>query len=434
MNKNKILLSSTRHILDSKLYEILKRNNYVEVLDTNIIKNNREYLYKSVLIDKNYWIFSTESVWEYYLMFGLEQIKMFFEKMLAVSLVENIKVIYIFMDAVLEKEYLIRRIEEDTDKFDTYNKFLQGCVARSDKNVVLSIPAVYGNAKEPDIIDLIAAKEVNITNLNIKQPLLADKVAVYINENLENTLKDMRCITVEKNFRQWFLENFDKDYRPTSEETVIRYRQRHCVFDFVYKLEPYDTYRDCNVAQKRIELGKKLASSIPVDIVNRVDFVTPVPRTGLYYAMGLSESLKIPYIQALIKGTYNERSFSMLNTDDRKKFLWDKIRPIPTLLKGKRIIVVDEAVFTGITLKIICEMLRKCEVEEIYLGIPTPPCIYHCNYLVHPQRKMLLEYMSVDYLKKYFDVTNIFFQKESCFREFNYNMDEHVCLECFVGE
>ena len=158
MNKNKILLSSTRHILDSKLYEILKRNNYVEVLDTNIIKNNREYLYKSVLIDKNYWIFSTESVWEYYLMFGLEQIKMFFEKMLAVSLVENIKVIYIFMDAVLEKEYLIRRIEEDTDKFDTYNKFLQGCVARSDKNVVLSIPAVYGNAKEPDIIDLIAAK------------------------------------------------------------------------------------------------------------------------------------------------------------------------------------------------------------------------------------------------------------------------------------
>ena len=94
--------------------------------------------------------------------------------------------------------------------------------------------------------------------------------------------------------------------------------------------------------------------------------------------------------------------------------------------------VVDEAIFTGTTLKVVCEMLRECGVNRIYLCIPTPKCRYHCDYLVWPKRDMLLEYMNEEMLLDYFDADAVFFQEDQRFLD-EIKVFGDICTDCFFG-
>ncbi|HAP22260.1 MAG TPA: hypothetical protein DCR27_13415 [Lachnospiraceae bacterium] len=208
---------------------------------------------------------------------------------------------------------------------------------------------------------------------------------------------------------------------------------RECAFQFVYELPPEGYYLGHSVAAARIELGSKLALEIPESIRDKIDYVCPVPNTGTYYAMGLARAIKKPYIQGIVKTSKTERSFKMKSSDERRKFLWNKLHVIPELVKGKSLAVVDEAIFTGATLKIVCEMLREAGVLNIFLCIPTAQCRYHCDYGMQPPRQMLLEYLPPRMLKVYFDVEEIFFQSDNIFLQTSKIFSRHICTECFLG-
>lgn len=208
---------------------------------------------------------------------------------------------------------------------------------------------------------------------------------------------------------------------------------RECAFQFVYEKSPEEYYLNNSVAESRIELGMALAKEITDEVKDKIDFVCPVPNTGTYYAMGLAEKLCKPYIQGITKLSKTERSFHIESTDERKKFLWSKIYIIPELVKNKNIAVVDEAIFTGATLKVVCEMLKDAGAADIYLCIPTPKCRYHCEYGVQPERQMLLEYISEGMLNEYFGVAQCFWQSDMVFKEFSLKFSNRICMECFYG-
>lgn len=428
-----ILLLSKKHILSDKLYEVLKRNYNVIVLDKEDIVKDRVNRYTSFFYGMDHVVFSTEAIWELFCDTDKTVTANFFSKLFSISNTEKIKITYINQDVLYDRVYLSLLDVEKKDFTRLSNYVLSG-VEASDLNQIIHVSSVYGKSLEEDVINLLKSREIDAYDLrNLEGPVLADKVALFVSDNICRSgmteYPEKRLL-----FPEWLMKNY-KGREACSEDAIIRERQEHCVFDLVYKEEPNSCYGGVkSVAELRIELGRMLSEHIPLLIRNKIDFITPVPRTGLYYAMGLAESLNVPYRQALIKGTYSERSFSMADTDDRKKFLWKKIFPIPELVRGKSIAVVDEAIFTGTTLKIVCEMLWKCEAKEIFLCIPTPPCQYHCDYLVHPPRKMLLEYMNISYLREYFNVTDVFFQDKDSFTDFNLGMDNKVCLECFYGE
>lgn len=216
------------------------------------------------------------------------------------------------------------------------------------------------------------------------------------------------------------------------EQEVIK-RQSRCVFQLIYELKAQDFFYEKRISEIRFQMGERLAKAVPHQVAAQLDCVCPVPKTGMYYAMGLAHGLKCSYVQALLKTGGEERSFQIANTDKRKQFLWTKLQPIKELIQGKTLAVVDEAIFTGATLKVVVEMLRECGAKGVYLCIPTPKCRSHCNYLMQPPRPMLLEYIRETMLEGYFNVDGIFFQDDDVFRQCIMEIDGQMCSECFLG-
>lgn len=426
MIDTRILLLTKCHILSTKLYDFLKRDYKVSVLNMDDVLKDRVRQYSASFYGIDQIIFTTEFIWEIFSSVDNTATTKFFSRLFSISSSENIKITYIAITTLFNLEFL--QLTDDND-FSKLSNYVRSAVEASKKNCVINVPSIYGISSEADIIELIQSEKIQLQSLaELEAPLLADNVALYISENI-HSVGTLAFPRKKVKFLDWIKQAKEL----VNEDFIIRFHQEHCVFDLVYRKEASSHYRNQSIAKKRIEIGRKLSEIIPLNIRDKLDFVSPVPRTGLYYAMGLSEGLNIPYRQALIKETYSERSFSLTNADDRKKFLWKKLIPIPELVEGKTVAVVDEAIFTGTTLKVVCEMLWNCNVKEIYLCIPTPPCRFHCNYMVHPPRKMLLEYMSQEYLKEYFNVSDIFFQDEKFFMDFNKKLDCNVCLECFYG-
>ncbi|MBO6218719.1 MAG: hypothetical protein J6N81_03980 [Treponema sp.] len=208
-------------------------------------------------------------------------------------------------------------------------------------------------------------------------------------------------------------------------------KQKDCVFKLIYKLSPEDYFNQKSVAEFRIQLGKTLSHCINKDIIKKIDYVVPVPNTGIFYAMAIANELHLPFMQALVKNKdINERSFQIQNQEERKILIWNKIIPIAVFLKGKRIILCDEAIFTGTTLKQVCSILRELQVKEIHLAIPTPQCNHRCKNYMLPDRPMLLEYVREYELCKYFDVDSITFQDKNEFIKIAKSFNSG-CMECF---
>lgn len=302
----------------------------------------------------------------------------------------------------------------------------------NDKNgLVVRCPAVYGydlKIGETDLLKFLVNREANCGGWNEtagnRYPLLVDEVAEALSFLICSVGEVDLCGEDGKSLY------FDFSDQEKGIQTVLK--QKGCVFNLIYQLMPSDYFSGERVAKIRLALGERLAACIPDDIRHDLDYIVPVPKTGLYYAMGLSKGLQVPYIQGILKDSTEERSFQLLDVNVRKKFLKNKLSPIGEILENKSVMVVDEAIFTGTTLKMACRMLREVGVKHIYLGIPTPPCYVPCNYYVQPKREMLLEYIRYDMLTEYFDVDAVCFQTVGVFME-EIPQTGGLCTECFTG-
>jgi adenine/guanine phosphoribosyltransferase-like PRPP-binding protein len=209
--------------------------------------------------------------------------------------------------------------------------------------------------------------------------------------------------------------------------------QSYCSLDVVYRNKPASTshFSDTIVASTRLRLGAELANSIPIDVKGCLDFISPVPETGKYYAQGLANALGLPYIESLIKAKDIGRSFDIQNPNARRDFIQNKLALLPDLLDGKNVGFVDEAIFTGSTLRIVSELLAKTKINAVYFFIPTPECIQRCPFNMQPDRSMLSEYTRSDALPSYFDIDGVFFQAKSAFEAIIHNDHGSLCSFCF---
>ncbi|MCM1498994.1 MAG: hypothetical protein NC124_11070 [Clostridium sp.] len=306
-------------------------------------------------------------------------------------------------------------LEENHEKLNSYKRLLDNleeCLIRKSKTKIFTVETAFG---EGDCLD---EKNIGLDIGIDKRTLsLTDDIASFVLTHISDKESqfDVPCVS-----------NLDMAMR-------VKSHQKKCSFKLIYQLNPDDYFYGRLVCKERIALGRRLASSIPKSVIDEIDFVSPVPNTGTYYAMGLAEGISKPYIQGIMKTLTEERSFQLADADMRKKFLWSKIKTLPELVEGKTVAVVDEAIFTGSTLKAVCGMLHESKVQRIYLCIPTPRCRYHCSYKVHPDRAMLLEYLTEPMLTDYFDVDGIFFQEDHVFENVLDSIENDLCRECFMG-
>ncbi|WP_201737039.1 phosphoribosyltransferase family protein [Campylobacter armoricus] len=215
---------------------------------------------------------------------------------------------------------------------------------------------------------------------------------------------------------------------------IIPYKQKFCSLRFLYQGDPGDIILSQSVGSFRIKLGELLASNINDKIISRIDFIVPVPSSGIFYAVGLSKMTKIPMLPALKKIKVSKRAFEIQDVDVRKRYLFDNIQIYSDLIKDKNIILVDEAIFTGATLKVVCEILKRSGVKKIYLAIPSPKCFSQCKYLVHPERNLLLDKISENYISSYFKVNGVIFLPLTEYIDVLNKIDDRICYECFLKD
>jgi len=150
----------------------------------------------------------------------------------------------------------------------------------------------------------------------------------------------------------------------------------HCMFEWVYFARP-DTIMDGReVYDVRKKLGQALAREHPAD----ADVVIPVPDSGRANALGYSQVSGIPYEEGLMKNRYVERTFILPEQSKREEGVSLKLNPIRSTIRGKRVVVVDDSIVRGTTLRKIVQMLRRAGATEVHVRIGCPPVIAPCYY------------------------------------------------------
>ncbi|MGN0331938.1 MAG: amidophosphoribosyltransferase [Lachnospiraceae bacterium] len=153
-------------------------------------------------------------------------------------------------------------------------------------------------------------------------------------------------------------------------------KQARCIFEYIYFARTDSVIDEVNVYHSRIVAGKALAKSYPVE----ADLVVGVPDSGLVAAKGYSEESGIPYGMAFHKNSYVGRTFIKPKQSQRESSVKIKLNVIEEVVRGKRIVMVDDSIVRGTTSANIIKMLKKAGATEVHVRISSPPFLYPCYF------------------------------------------------------
>ncbi|MFC8528316.1 amidophosphoribosyltransferase [Nocardia sp. NPDC057227] len=149
-----------------------------------------------------------------------------------------------------------------------------------------------------------------------------------------------------------------------------------CVFEYVYLARPDSTIAGRSVHSTRVDIGRRLAKEHPVE----ADLVIPVPESGTPAAVGYAQGSGVPYGQGLMKNAYVGRTFIQPSQTIRQLGIRLKLNPLREVIRGKRLIVVDDSIVRGNTQRALIRMLRESGALEIHVRIASPPVKWPCFY------------------------------------------------------
>jgi amidophosphoribosyltransferase len=153
-------------------------------------------------------------------------------------------------------------------------------------------------------------------------------------------------------------------------------RRAFCVFEYIYFARP-DSRMNGQVLQvSRARMGEILWREKPVE----ADVVIPVPDSGNAAARGLARAANLPQDDGFIKNRYIQRTFIQPGQELRRHGLRLKFNPLPEVVSGKRLVVVDDSIVRGNTTRQIVKMLRDAGAAEVHLRISAPPIKHPCHY------------------------------------------------------
>jgi len=215
-------------------------------------------------------------------------------------------------------------------------------------------------------------------------------------------------------------------------------KPRFCIFEHVYFSRPDSILGGRSVYETRENIGRELAKEAPVD----ADLVCPVPDGGTPAAIGYSLQSGIPYAMGIIRNQYMGRTFIEPTEQIRNMGVRLKLNVNRALIKGKRVILVDDSVVRGTTSRKIKDMILDAGAAEVHFRIASPPTTWPCFYGVDtPQReKLLAATMTEDEMCAHLGVTSLrFISIDGLYRAVGEangrNPDQpQYCDACFSGD
>ena len=186
-----------------------------------------------------------------------------------------------------------------------------------------------------------------------------------------------------------------------------RVSPRFCIFEYVYFSRPDSVIGGQSVYETRRRIGIELAKEAPVE----ADLVCPVPDSGTPAAIGFSQQSGIPYAMGIIRNQYMGRTFIEPTEQIRNMGVRLKLNVNRAIIKGKRVVLVDDSVVRGTTSLKIREMIMDAGAAEVHFRIASPPTIWPCFYGVDtPERdKLIAARMSEEEIRAYLGVDSLSF-------------------------
>jgi amidophosphoribosyltransferase len=149
-----------------------------------------------------------------------------------------------------------------------------------------------------------------------------------------------------------------------------------CLFEYVYLARPDSTIAGRNIYAARVAVGRALAREYPIE----ADLVIGVPESGIPAAIGYAEESKIPYSAGLVKNAYVGRTFIQPSQSLRQIGIRLKLNPLREIVRGKRVIMVDDSIVRGNTQRAQVRLLREAGAIEVHVRIASPPVRWPCFY------------------------------------------------------
>jgi amidophosphoribosyltransferase len=209
-------------------------------------------------------------------------------------------------------------------------------------------------------------------------------------------------------------------------------RRAFCIFEYVYFARPDSTIANRNVYKVRVEMGRQLAREHPIE----ADIVVPVPDSGNCAALGYSMQSGIPFEMAFVRNHYVGRSFLQPSQFIRDFAVKVKLNLIGDLVKGKRVVIIDDSIVRGTTSQARVTSLKEAGAKEVHVLISCPPhrnpCVYGIDF---PERsKLMAANYTLDEIRQYLHADSLGYLSEDGMVKATGLSKESFCLACYNGD
>jgi len=341
-------------------------------------------------------------------------------------------------------------------------------------------PAIlYGDGEKNFISSLVQkltnGKKVVLDDEIIKYPTLTDDVARLVKNLLESKAKGIYNISGEEavtkyrwgikiaqfyNLPQELIERnnsessakrpknvrlenkkikefgFDFLAKNVSEGIKILENQNRCAFKLIYSARPDALVAGENASKFRFAVGEELAREHPVE----ADVVIAIPESGKFGAYGYSKESGIHIMEGIIRDVSHISTRTIYQPSEQRKISLDKkLIMLRDFIEGQRIVLVDEAILSGVTSEKVISKLKEFNAKEIHLRIPSPPMVYSCNNGILEKNRFLVaksEETKEDIeekLRAHFGVNSLRYLSLEGFLK-QAKLNKPLCVECFYGK
>ena len=209
-------------------------------------------------------------------------------------------------------------------------------------------------------------------------------------------------------------------------------KRSFCIFEYVYFARPDSNIADQNVYKVRVNMGRELARENPLE----ADIVVPIPDSGNCAALGYALESGIPFEMAFVRNHYVGRSFLQPSQLIRDFNVRVKLNLITDLVKGKRVIIVDDSIVRGTTCKKRVNSLKEAGAKEVHVLVSCPPhknpCVYGIDF---PDRsKLMAANNTLDEICQYLDADSLNYLSQDGMVRATGKTKESFCMACYDGQ
>jgi len=208
-------------------------------------------------------------------------------------------------------------------------------------------------------------------------------------------------------------------------------RPQYCIFELIYFARPDSRVFDQNVHEVRKNFGRQLAREHPVE----ADVVVPVPDGGNSAAIGYARESGIPLDRGFIRNHYVGRTFIQASQDERASGVAIKLSPVDEVVRGKRVVAVDDSIVRGTTSRAKLAQLRDAGARKLHMRVTCPPHCFPCYYGIDFQAagELIAAQRSVEEIRRFLKLDSLGYLSVDGLLECVRPPGEHYCTACFTG-